>query len=621
MKKRITSILIAACMLLPACSQFMMGGVYSSGGSSSNESSSSWLSSASSNGESSSSSSSSSYFESSSENSSSSSYFESSSESSSSSSYFESSSESSSSSSYFESSSESSASDSYEESSSESWFDSSYLESSSDSSWLESSSDSSSADEHGDMHTDANDDGRCDGCKIKVTVTVDVLAINDLHGKFADTDAQEGVDELSTYIKETKAVNKNTIMLSSGDMWQGSAESNLTKGNIITEWMNEMNFVSMTIGNHEYDWGEEYVVQNSELAEFPFLGINIFSRDTDERVEYCQPSILVEQSGVQIGIIGAVGDCYSSISSDKVGDIYFKTGNDLTNLVKAESEKLRAQGADFIIYSIHDGYERSYSTQPTINSLGYYDTVLSNGYVDLVFEGHTHQHYVFKDGYGVYHMQNGGDNDGVSHAQLTINYANGNTTMNEAEFVSIDQYTHLSDDPVVETLMDKYQEQIAIAGRVLGQNRKYRSSSEILSMCAQLYYKTGVDVWGDDYDIVLGGGFMSARSPYSLQAGTVTYGDLQSILPFDNQIVLCSVSGYDLKTKFFETTNSRYYIYYGSYGEQVKANIQNNKTYYIITDTYTSSYRYNNLTEIARLDETTFARDLLAAYIEQGGFA
>ena len=35
---------------------------------------------------------------------------------------------------------------------------------------------------------------------------------------------------------------------------------------------------------------------------------------------------------IQVGIIGAIGDCYSSIASDKVQDIYFKTGNDLTAL-------------------------------------------------------------------------------------------------------------------------------------------------------------------------------------------------------------------------------------------------------------------------------------------------
>ena len=563
MRKRIGSILLAACMLLPACSQFITGGV-SSLESSTTESS----------------------------------FFSQYDSSSSSSSSFESS---------FESSSES-LNSSFESSNESSW------ESSSDSSLVsssgevfESSNENSSNTDCENTHTDVNDDGRCDGCQISVTVTFDFLALNDLHGKFADTDTQPGVDELSTYIKETKAMNKNTVVLSSGDMWQGSPESNLTKGKIITEWMNEMDFVAMTLGNHEYDWGEEFVIENSELAQFPFLGINVYERDTNERVDYCQPSVVVEQSGVKIGIIGSIGDCYSSISSDKVQDIYFKTGSELRELVKAESIRLREEGADFIVYSTHEGY--------------HYDSVLSNGYVDLIFEGHTHQDYVSKDSAGVYHLQNGGDNGGISHAQVTINYANGNSTVNKAEFVSTSKYKDLSDDPIVEELMKKYEDEIALAGKVLGKNSKYRSSTEILNTCARLYYETALATWGDEYDIVLGGGFMSARFPYEVQAGTVTYGDLQNVLPFDNQLVLCSISGYDLKTKFFETTNDRYYIYYESYGEQVKANIQYNKTYYIITDTYTSTYRYNNLTEIARFDKTTFARDLLAAYIEQGGWA
>ena len=182
------------------------------------------------------------------------------------------------------------------------------------------------------------------------------------------------------------------MLLSSGDMWQGSAESNLTKGNIVTDWMNEMDFAAMTLGNHEYDWGEEAVIANSELAKFPFLAINVYDRDTNERVDYCEASVMVEYSGVQIGIIGAIGDCYSSISADKVQDIYFKTGSELTALVKAESEKLRSEGADIVVYSIHDGYGKSIDAEGIMvkdeQISSYYDISLSDGYVDLVFEGH-----------------------------------------------------------------------------------------------------------------------------------------------------------------------------------------------------------------------------------------
>ena len=471
-------------------------------------------------------------------------------------------------------------------------------------------------------HVDENKDGVCDDCKTSVVVNFDFIAVNDLHGKFADTESNEGVDELSTYVKQTRSENKNTIVLSSGDMWQGSSESNLTKGNIITEWMNELDFAAMTLGNHEYDWGEEYIKQNLELAEFPFLGINVYNSKTSQRAEYCQPSVTVEQNGVKIGIIGAIGDCLSSISGDKVGDVYFKTDSELTELVKAESNRLRADGADFIVYSIHDGHGSSYNADKTLmGNLGYYESVLSDGYVDLVFEGHSHQHYVIKDGKGIYHLQGGGDNDGVSHAEVNINYVTGDYTVVTADFVTTSEYDDLADDPIVETLMEKYSKQISAAGKVLGQNDKYRGGLEILSTCAQLYYQAGVEKWGDKYDIVLGGGYMSVRSPYCLQMGQVIYGDLQSILPFDNQLVLCSISGYYLKTKFFETNNENYYIAYGTYGEEVKSNIDNNATYYLVTDTYSSTYAPNHLTEIERYDESTFARDLLAKYIEQGGFS
>ena len=466
---------------------------------------------------------------------------------------------------------------------------------------------------------DKDDNGYCDTCNEPVTVTIDIFAVNDLHGKFDDTDSQPGVDELTTYLRNAKANNKNSIFLSSGDMWQGSSESNLTHGRLLTDWMNEMDFLSMTLGNHEFDWGESYIESNSEFAEFPFLAINIYDRDTGEQVEYCQSSVTIELDGAKIGVIGAIGDCYSSIASDKVTDIYFKTGSELTALVKAESQKLRDEGADFIIYSLHDGNEATSSSTVTGN-LSYYDTSLSNGYVDLVLEGHTHQRYVFKDSYGVYHLQGGGDNDGITTAQLTVNFAGGSSKVNSAKYIATSTYSSLSGDALVDTLLEKYAEEIALAGKVLGTNSKYRKSGELCDVVAELYYKKGIETWGAEYDVVLGGGFLQARSPYNLNAGQVTYGDLQMIFPFDNQIVLCSISGYYLRTKFFETTNSSYHIYYESYGESIKANINNNQTYYVITDTYTSAYASNRLTEVARLDETTFARDLLADYIEAGGF-
>ena len=471
-------------------------------------------------------------------------------------------------------------------------------------------------------HTDADDNGRCDDCGISVLVSFDFYAINDLHGKFEDSLTQIGVDEMTAYLRNAYRSDENAILLSSGDMWQGSYESNSTRGMIITDWMNDLDFVSMTLGNHEYDWGEEYIEKNAEAAEFPFLAINVYEKSTGERVDYCASSVLVERGGMKIGIIGAIGDCYSSISGEMVEDVYFKTGSELTALVKAESEKLRSEGADIVVYSIHDGYGKSIDAEGIMvkdeQISSYYDISLSDGYVDLVFEGHTHMNYVLEDSKGVYHLQNGGDNRGISHAEITLNFSNGNMATTEAEFVKSSVYSDYADDPIVDELMEKYADTVDSGNEVLGKSGKYQSAQTLCQLVAELYYEVALERWGEEYDIALGGGFISIRSPKSISQGEVTYSQLAMLFPFDNRLVLCSVKGRDLQRKFFETSNSNYYIAYGEYGEELRKNIDPNATYYILTDTYCSSYAYNNLTVVDYYDEGVFARDLVADYIRDG---
>lgn len=473
-------------------------------------------------------------------------------------------------------------------------------------------------------HVDADDNGKCDECDVSIVIILDFYAINDLHGKFANTDSDIGVDELTTYLKNAYETDDNTIILSSGDMWQGAPESNLTKGLIITDWLNYLGIVSMTLGNHEFDWSSEYVRENAAIAEFPLLAINIYDNATGKLASYCEPSVMVERDGVKIGIIGAIGDCYNSISSSMVTDVHFKTGSALTALVKAEADRLRAAGAELIVYSLHDGYGSSSSGAVNMSASSmsaYYDTALSNGYVDIVFEGHSHQQYIHIDNYGVYHLQGGGDNDGISHIEITLNIIEDSFTVNNAEIVRGHQYSSLPDDPIVDILLDKYDHIISEASEYLGQNRTYRNSTFLKKLVAQLYYAAGMEEWGDEYDIALGGGFMSVRSPYNLYAGDVVYGDLLSLLPFNNDIVLCSISGYKLKQCFFETTNDNYYISYGEYGESIKNKINNNATYYVITDRYTLDYSWNGLTYVDSLGPDIFARDLVAEYIKEGNLS
>lgn len=469
-------------------------------------------------------------------------------------------------------------------------------------------------------HADADENGLCDVCNWSVMTTFDFYSINDLHGKIVDGDNHIGVDEMTTFLKQRRLADDNVIILSAGDMWQGSSESNLTYGALTTEWMNDLGFAAMVLGNHEFDWGESYIAQNAQLAKFPLLAINIYDRSTNTRVDYCQSSVVVEADGLQIGIIGAMGDCYSSIAPEKVADVYFKTGSELTSLVKQESDRLRSEGVDFVVYLLHDGYGRSSSSTtvlPESQLKSYYDVSLSNGYVDLVFEGHTHQGYLALDEYGVYHLQNRGDNKGgISHVEIAINTVTGDFEVTQKELVASTHYSNMADDPVVQELLKKYDEQVSVGRQVVGQNKFFRNGDFLCQTAAKLYYKAGVNTWGDKYEIVLGGGYLSVRSPYNLPAGDVTYSQLQALFPFDNDLVLCSVKGKDLLKKFINSNNSNYFI---SGNEELMRNIESNETYYIVVDSYTASYAPNRLTEVERYEPGVYARDLLADYIGQGG--
>ena len=455
-------------------------------------------------------------------------------------------------------------------------------------------------------HIDADNNDYCDMCDQYLIVVLDFYAFNDLHGKFCDTATQPGVDEIGTYFENRSNYDDNIIILSSGDMWQGTAESSLVGGKILVEWMNELGFVSMTLGNHEFDWGEDAIRQNVQIAEFPFLAINIYNKTTGVLADYCTPSIMIERDGIQIGIIGAVGDCYSSVSSDMVQNVTFKVGSELTALVKAESNRLRSLGADIIVYSLHDGE----------GSSSYYDYSLSNGYVDVVFEAHTHQDYVTVDSYGVYHLQGGGENYGITHVELAINSLSGSKKVTDASVITNSEYKNLPDHEETEAIEDKYSDIIDFAYAELGTVSKYMSDAIVEDFVAQLYLEAGIEKWSGKYNIVLGGGFLRTRTPYNLSAGKKTYADIFSLFPFNNRIVLCSISGSKLKSKFINSTSSDYHIALSEYGKNLS--ISNSATYYVVVDTYTALYSSNGLSIVEYFDETTYARDLLADAIKDG---
>ena len=118
---------------------------------------------------------------------------------------------------------------------------------------------------------------------------------------------------------------------------------------------------------------------------------------------------------------------------------------------------------------------------------------------------------------------------------------------------------------------------------------------------------------------MLGGGYIKTRSPYALERGNVTVAQVQTLLPFENKIVLCALNGTEINNKFIHSSNGNYHIAYSEYGKREKDNVLFNSkaTYYVVTDTYTSDYHH--LKVVATLSDNVFAWNLLCDYLRNGG--
>ena len=95
--------------------------------------------------------------------------------------------------------------------------------------------------------------------------TVEFYAINDFHGSVEPNGYEMGILKVGSYLKQRQE-EENTVIINSGDFWQGSIQSNLNHGEYLTKINNEIGFDAMTLGNHEFDWGVSYIERNSQIV-------------------------------------------------------------------------------------------------------------------------------------------------------------------------------------------------------------------------------------------------------------------------------------------------------------------------------------------------------------------
>ncbi|MEE0946786.1 MAG: bifunctional UDP-sugar hydrolase/5'-nucleotidase [Acutalibacteraceae bacterium] len=368
------------------------------------------------------------------------------------------------------------------------------------------------------------------------TDTVVILYENDVHC------AVEGYSKLAAMKNELSETYTNVGVVSVGDFVQGGTLGAVSKGEYIVNLMNKVGYDAIALGNHEFDYQLPRLNELNAMSNTKFISCN-FQKIGEDKT-YFEPYTIVSYGNVDVAYIAITtpetinSSSPAQFKNDKGELIYTFNDSKLYDIVQTNINAAETAGADYVIALSHIGYDESG------NLADIADVIENTDGFDVVLDAHSHsviEEKVIKD--------KSGDDVLLTSTGTKFEYIGKLTIKNGAfdtELVEVESYTKT--DPVVDAYITEINENYAQLGnRKIGEskvefithdkdgNRLVRNAETNLgNFCSDaLRVMTGADM-----SFVNGGGL---RAP--MESGDITFNDIFSVFPFNNQIVTAEISG------------------------------------------------------------------------------
>jgi 2',3'-cyclic-nucleotide 2'-phosphodiesterase (5'-nucleotidase family) len=221
-----------------------------------------------------------------------------------------------------------------------------------------------------------------------------ILSITDLHGALEARGRSMGVARLASAFAQDRLLASATITVSAGDNFGKSPLiSSLLEERPTVEALNLMGLDVSTFGNHEHDRPLSHVQSMVEASDFTWTVANYSALEpVSGPTNAVQPHVLLERSGLTIGVVGMnVARLRSYISADNllVGYGQRLEVSASTSAAIREAQLAREAGADAVILLVHEGWNKNVGDRPAGGLIRVAQEV--QGEFDAVFGGHTHR--------------------------------------------------------------------------------------------------------------------------------------------------------------------------------------------------------------------------------------
>lgn len=227
-------------------------------------------------------------------------------------------------------------------------------------------------------------------------VNIDLVSINDFHGRIEASQAIAGAAVLAGMVHSYEAANPNTLFVGAGDLIGASTFTSFIQKDVPTiEALNVIGLDTSALGNHEFDQGRADVDNRIlPLANWDYLAANLYDRATNQPAY--QEYFLQQYGDVTIGFVGAVTDELPSLVSPAgIASLEVKPVVPEINRVADQlSDGNAANGeADVIVLLVHEGAATPNIADSTNNSRFGQIVNGANANIDAIISGHSHQAY------------------------------------------------------------------------------------------------------------------------------------------------------------------------------------------------------------------------------------
>ena len=246
------------------------------------------------------------------------------------------------------------------------------------------------------------------------TVELRILETTDLHSNMMDFDYYKdaptekfGLVRTASLISAARSEATNSVLVDNGDLIQGSplgdymAAKGLNKGDVhpVYKALNTLNYAVGNLGNHEFNYGLDYLHKALAGAKFPYVNANIIDAKTHKPLftpYLIQETEVKDKEGkahtLKIGYIGFVPP--QIMTWDKANLSGKVTVNDITETARQYVPEMRAKGADLVVVVAHSGLAAEPYKAMAENSVYYLSQVPG---VDAILFGHAHAVFPGKD--------------------------------------------------------------------------------------------------------------------------------------------------------------------------------------------------------------------------------